>query len=70
MGWGILGFVSVLPGNTKSHGVGLDGGGVGGLHRKLQAWVHRAVEGVLGWGGTGAQCRAGQVWVGDMWPFE
>ena len=37
MGWGILGFVSVLPGNTKSHGVGLDGGGAGGLHRKLQA---------------------------------
>ena len=51
----------------KSVGVGLDGGGAGGLHRKLQAWVHRAVEGVLGWGGAGAQCRAGQGAGGYGW---
>ena len=48
-------------GTRKGMGVGLDGGGAGGLHGKLQAWVHRAVEGMLGWGGAGAQCRARQV---------
>ena len=37
-------------GTQKAVGVGLDGDGAGGLHGKLQAWVHRAVEGVLGWG--------------------
>ena len=42
----------------------MDGAGAGtGWCWKLQACVHGAVEGVLGWGVAGSQCSAGQcVW--------
>ena len=69
MGGGIIGIVLVKTWKALGVGVGLDGAGAGGLHGKLQAWVHGAVQGVLGWGREGALCRAGhtvQVCVGSV----
>jgi len=60
--WGSSQSSQFSLGTRKALGVGMDLGGAeaGGLHGKLQAWVNEAVEEVLGWGGAGAQCRAGQ----------
>ena len=58
MGEGIIGIVLVGTQKALGVGVGMDGAGAGGLHGKLPAWVHGAVEGVLGSGREGALCWA------------